>query len=143
MPDELARTIVEIKRDEAFEIVTRQAEAGDDPNGIVEECRRGHEHAADAGGVRLVATRRALQERSGDLKYIETVPKRGYRLIGRVRPIGQRRISWAVGIAPRTWHLFRSAASVTNFRAGSSFPVRRCSQPCGRPCWKRFREPAL
>ncbi len=29
--------------------------------------------------------RRALQDNRGDLKYVETVPKRGYRLIGQVR----------------------------------------------------------
>ncbi len=46
--------------------------------------------------------RRALQDDKGGLKYIETIPKRGYRLIGGVRPLRQRKTSWAVGIALAT-----------------------------------------
>jgi TolB-like protein/Tfp pilus assembly protein PilF len=53
--------------------------------------------------------RRALQEGQGDLKYIETIPKRGYRLIGEVRRTTSRRyVSWATGIS-----LVTAAAVIT------------------------------
>ncbi len=41
MSDELAMGLVELKRDEVLETVKVQAERGDDPLKILEECRRG------------------------------------------------------------------------------------------------------
>ena len=41
MSDELAMALVELKRDEVLETVKEKAERGDDPLGLLEECRRG------------------------------------------------------------------------------------------------------
>lgn len=41
MSEELTKAIVEIKRDEALDMVKRRAEAGEDPLHILEECRQG------------------------------------------------------------------------------------------------------
>ena len=41
MGDELAMALVELKRDEVLETVKEKAERGDDPLGLLEECRRG------------------------------------------------------------------------------------------------------
>jgi methylmalonyl-CoA mutase cobalamin-binding domain/chain len=41
MSEELTKAIVEIKRDEALDMVKRRAEAGEDPLQILEECRQG------------------------------------------------------------------------------------------------------
>src|SRR5450759_4190509 len=41
MSEELTKAIVEIKRDEALDMVKRRAEAGKDPLQILEECRQG------------------------------------------------------------------------------------------------------
>jgi len=41
MGDELAMALVELKRDEVLGGVKDKAEAGDDPLGLLEECRRG------------------------------------------------------------------------------------------------------
>jgi methylmalonyl-CoA mutase cobalamin-binding domain/chain len=41
MGDELAMALVELKRDEVLETVKDKAERGDDPLGLLEECRRG------------------------------------------------------------------------------------------------------
>jgi methanogenic corrinoid protein MtbC1 len=41
MSEELTKAIVEIKRDEALDMVKRRAEAGEDPLRILEECRQG------------------------------------------------------------------------------------------------------
>ena len=41
MGDALAMALVELKRDEVLETVKEKAERGDDPLGLLEECRRG------------------------------------------------------------------------------------------------------
>jgi len=41
MGDELAMALVELKRDDVLETVKEKAERGDDPLGLLEECRRG------------------------------------------------------------------------------------------------------
>ena len=41
MSDALAMALVELKRDEVLETVKEKAERGDDPLGLLEECRRG------------------------------------------------------------------------------------------------------
>ncbi len=41
MSDELAMALVELKRDDVLETVKEKAERGDDPLGLLEECRRG------------------------------------------------------------------------------------------------------
>ena len=41
MSDALAMALVELKRDEVLEAVKDKAERGDDPLGLLEECRRG------------------------------------------------------------------------------------------------------
>jgi DNA-binding winged helix-turn-helix (wHTH) protein len=65
--------------------------------------------------------RRALQDHSDDLKYIETIPKRGYRLIGEVRPLRRRTISWAVGIALVTTLTVLAVSSI-DWRLGDTVP---------------------
>ena len=86
--------------DHANELVTRDV--------LLEAVWSGHVAADELLTGAVSDLRRALEDNREDPKYIETVPKRGYRLIGQIRPLE--------GIKPENHATLGSAAAVLSVR---------------------------